>query len=147
MKLTENFTLEEMCASQTAQRAGIDNSRPPLDVVINLAKLAVMVLQPLREHFGEPVRISSGYRCKALNEAVGGVSNSQHVTGQAADIYLLNDTKREQEYFSYIVKNLPYDQLILEGNQSSSWIHVSFNSLTKNRKLTWMHLKKTSGAL
>ena len=144
MNITDNFTLEEMCSSRTARKNGIDNFSYDPSIIISLSALCHMVLQPLRDHFAEPVRISSGYRCQALNTLVGGVYNSQHILGQAADIYLDGDTKREAEYFRYIRDNLDYDQLILEGNQSTSWIHVSYVSHKKNRRKAWMQLQKTN---
>ncbi len=146
MNITDNFTLEEMLSSATARAHGINNYDVPYEIVIALTKLCVCILQPIREHFKEPVIISSGYRCPNLNKIVGGVTNSQHIKGQAADIYLDGDTKREAEYFSWIRKNLDYDQLILEGNEKTSWIHVSYISPKKNRKKSWMQLQKTSGA-
>lgn len=145
MHITDNFTLEEMLRSSVADRQRINNYLPPHTVIINLTKLCIYVLQPLRDHFKEPVHISSGYRCQELNEAVHGVHNSQHIQGQAADIYLYGDTAKEMQYFNYIKKHIPYDQLILEGNERSSWIHVSFVSLKQNRKQSWMQLQKTSG--
>ena len=146
MHITDNFTLEELLRSTTAQRNHISQSEPPYSVVIALTKLCVNVLQPLRDHFQEPIIISSGYRCPTVNKLVGGVHNSQHITGQAVDIYLGDDTERENEYFLYIWKHLDYDQLILEGNQKNSWIHVSYNSPKLNRHQSWMQLQKTNGA-
>lgn len=145
-KITDNFTLEELTRSSRASELNIDNSVKSHDVLIALTKLCVMILQPIRDRFGEPVIISSGYRCPALNEAVGGVAKSQHCLGQAADIYLGGDTALEEVYFRWIRKNLDFDQLILEGNQHTSWIHVSYNSHKKNRRQSWMQLQKTSGA-
>lgn len=144
MNITDNFTLEEMCNSRTARINQINNANYDTSVIISLTTLCLKVLQPLRDHFAEPVRISSGYRCQALNKLVHGVYNSQHLLGQAADIYLDGDTKREAEYFRYIRDNLDYDQLILEGNQSTSWIHVSYVSHKKNRRKAWMQLQKTN---
>lgn len=146
MNITDNFTLEELTASTTATRNGIDNSDVPYSVIVSLTKLCDHVLQPIREHFNEPVHISSGYRCPRLNELVGGVRNSQHIYGQAADIFLDGDTEKESAYFQWIRRNLDYDQLILEGNQRTSWLHISYNSPKKNRKQAWMQLQKTSGA-
>lgn len=145
MNITANFTLEELTHSATAARNNINNHQPPYEVVVALTKLCVFVLQPLRDHFGEPIKITSGYRCPFLNEELGGVFNSQHLTGQAADIYLGGDTDKEAKYFFYIRNNLPFDQLILEGNERTSWIHVSYNSPTLNRNKSWMQLKNTSG--
>lgn len=90
--------------------------------------------------------ISSGYRCSEVNKAVGGVPTSQHCKGMAADIYLDGDTDKESVYFNWIKKNLDFDQLILEGTQKSSWVHVSYKSPKLNRKKAWMQLTKTSGA-
>ena len=87
MKLSEHFDLDEFTRSATADRLHIDNTIPE-ELIPNLKNLCVQVLEPLREHFGTPVVISSGYRCPALNQAVGGVPNSQHLTGEAADIIL-----------------------------------------------------------
>lgn len=146
MNLTDNFTLKELCASSTARAYGINNENPTIEVIVALTKLCVCVLQPLREHFCEPVHISSGYRCQRLNEVVGGVSTSSHLTGQAADIYLGGDSIKEMEYYQYIRKNLDYDQLILEGNEKTSWIHVSYVSPKLNRNKSWMQLQRTNGA-
>ena len=85
MKLTEHFTLEEFERSATAARLHIDN-RVPAELVPNLKRLCELVLEPLREHFQEAVYVTSGYRCPQLNNAVGGVHNSQHMRGEAVDI-------------------------------------------------------------
>ena len=90
--------------------------------------------------------ISSGYRCREVNAAVGGVPTSQHCKGMAADIYLGGDTDKERLYFNCIKKNRDFDQLILEGTDKSSWVHVSYNAPKLNRKKAWMQLTKTSGA-
>lgn len=142
-QVTDNFTLEEFLRSTKANSIGISQAEPPYDVVINITKLCTMVLQPLRIHFGEPVIISSGYRCPDLNKAVGGVPNSQHMKGQAADIYLGGDTEKETEYFRWIRKHLDFDQLIIEGNQRTSWLHISYISHKLNRKKAWMQLSKS----
>jgi hypothetical protein len=87
-----------------------------------------MVLQPLRDRFG-PIRINSGYRCPELNEAVGGVQSSQHMRGEAADIYLPS-VEKGREYLAFL-KTLPaVDQLIWERSGSTCWIHVSTKRLT-----------------
>lgn len=126
-QLTHNFTLEELCASATAKARGIDNT-PTKEVVVNLTHLAIKVLQPLRSSIGKPLKINSGYRSPALNRAVGGVSNSQHMTGQAVDISIQGDMQWGKQLFNYIRRNLPFDQLIWERNkQGVYWIHVSYN--------------------
>lgn len=136
MILTEHFKLAEFTRSATASRLGIDNT-PPESVVNNLKNLCVQVLEPLRQWYGKPIVIGSGFRCKQLNSAVGGVWNSQHMTGEAADLHLPNN-EIGRAWFRYIRDNLPYDQLIMEKNTKSSknfWIHVSCKQdLSKNRK-------------
>lgn len=146
IKITDNFTLEEMLHSSKANELNISQSEPPYQVVIALTRLCERVLQPLRDHFKEPIVISSGYRCREVNAAVGGVPTSQHCKGMAADIYLGGDTDKESVYFNWIKKNLDFDQLIIEGTQKTSWVHVSYNSPKLNRKKAWMQLTKTNGA-
>lgn len=125
-QITKNFTLEELYASDTAKRKGIDNT-PTRQAIVNLTHLAVKVLQPLRSGLKEPISISSGYRCPALNRAVGGVSNSQHMTGEAADINIDGDMAKGKRIFDYIRRNLPFDQLIWEHNKAGVyWVHVSY---------------------
>ena len=124
--LTANFTLEELYASSTAKAKGIDNT-PTKQAIVNLTHLAVKVLQPLRSGLKEPISISSGYRCPALNRAVQGVSNSQHMTGEAADINIGGDMAKGKRIFEYIRRNLPFDQLIWEHNKAGVyWVHVSY---------------------
>ena len=84
--------------------------------MINLVYLCAYVLEPLRGAMGEPIKIGSGFRCQALNKAVGGVYNSQHMKGQAVDLCIDGDMKKGKKWFEYIRKNLPFDQLILEHN-------------------------------
>jgi hypothetical protein len=124
-KLTANFTLEELCASSTARAKDIKNV-PNKQETDCLRVLAENVLQPLREHFDEPIKIGSGYRCAALNKAVGGVANSQHTKGQAADLCIDGDKDKGKKWFDYIRYNLDFDQLIWEHNAKGSyWVHVS----------------------
>lgn len=134
--ITMHFTIEEMYASDTAKRLGIDN-KPTTQKMINLVYLAAYVLEPLRKAMGEPIKIGSGYRCQQLNRAVGGVANSQHLTGQAADLCIDGDIKKGRRWFEYIRHNLPFDQLIWEHDRSGTyWVHVSyvFPDFGKNRK-------------
>lgn len=134
MNLTKNFTLAEMTASSTATAKKIDNSAPTGSVLDNLTALCVHVLQPLRDAYGKSIVINSGYRCPKLNKAVGGVSNSQHMTGEAADIRCNNKTTREW-IFNWLKENVVFDQLILEHNSSGTyWVHVSYKRNGKNRK-------------
>lgn len=116
------FTIEEMTKSSTATAKGIDNT-PSEEGVLKLQKLIEAVLDPLREWYGKPIRVNSGYRCEALNEAVGGSNTSQHRLGEAADI-TVGTKKGNRKLFNYIKDNLPFDQLINESN--FSWVHVSY---------------------
>ena len=133
-RISKNFTLDEMLASATAKAKGIINA-PGVDEVCNMCALVHHVLQPLRDAMGEPIKIGSGYRCTRLNQAVGGVSNSQHIKGQAADLCIDGDMKRGRRWFNWIRDNCDFDQLIWEHNAKGSyWVHVSFRADGKNRK-------------
>ena len=133
MRLSTNFTLAEFTKSQTAIRQGLDNT-PGEEHLANAAALFRNVVQRVRENFGVTV-INSGYRGPALNEAVGGSSNSQHCKGEAVDIECpgtANETVAQ-----WIADNLEFDQLILEfaekGIPDAGWVHVSYVS-EGNRK-------------
>ena len=125
--VTMHFTIEELYASATAKAKGIDN-KPSTQQMINLVYLAAYVLEPLRVAMKEPIKIGSGFRCERLNKAVGGVYNSQHMKGQAADLCIDGDIQKGRKWFNYIKYNLPFDQLIWEGNPKTGswWVHVSF---------------------
>lgn len=135
--VTMHFTIEEMYASETAKRLGIDN-KPNVQHMINLVYLCAYVLEPLRVAMNEPIKIGSGYRCRKLNKAVGGVDNSQHTKGQAADLCIDGDIQKGRKWFEYIRDHLPFDQLIWEKNPKtgSYWVHVSFvfPDFGKNRR-------------
>ena len=124
IQLTTHFTLSEFIRSETAQAKGIDNT-PSLEAVSNLQYLCQQVLEPLRVWIGKPVVINSGYRCAKLNQLVGGVSNSQHQTGQAVDIRL-SDKATGQLYAEYILEHCRFDQLLFEhSSKGTYWLHVS----------------------
>jgi hypothetical protein len=124
--ITMHFTIEELYASATAKAKGINN-KPNVQQTINLVYLTAYVLEPLRVAMNEPIKIGSGFRCHALNKAVGGVYNSQHLKGQAVDLCIDGDMKKGKKWFDYIRKNLPFDQLIWEHNSKGSyWVHVSY---------------------
>lgn len=124
--ISKNFTLEELTASQTAKARGISN-QPGIQQVVNLVYLTASVLQPLRDAMRQEVKIGSGYRSPALNKAVGGVANSQHMTGQAADLCIDGDLQKGKRWFNYIRQHLDFDQLIWEHNAKGSyWVHVSY---------------------
>ena len=126
------FTLSELTNSATAKRKGIDNT-PDGKQKANLTALVANVLDPLREAYGKPIVVSSGFRCPKLNRVVGGVAKSQHTTGEAADIHTLSDYPSDNKKLFQLIQKLglPFDQLIDEYNYN--WIHVSF-SLGRNRK-------------
>lgn len=136
-QLTEHFTLTEMSRSAMAIRHGWEN-KPTELAVINLRLLCENVLEPLRRRFGV-LRITSGYRSKRVNEAVGGTEFSQHLYGEAADIFVPN-TEVGKKMFEFIRRTLPYDQLIYECRRSDNaqWIHVSY-SIEHLRRQHFMH--------
>jgi hypothetical protein len=140
-----HFTIEELYASDTAKRLGIDN-KPSVQRMVNLVYLAAFILEPLRVAMQRPIHISSGYRCEKLNKAVGGVYNSQHLKGQAADIDIQGDMAFGRKIFEYIRDHLPFDQLIWEHNPKtgSYWVHVSFvyPDFGKNRRKVINNLEK-----
>lgn len=125
------FTIAELTKTD---HKGIDNT-PDATVKKNLTALVDNVLDPLREAYGRPIYVSSGYRCPKLNKAVGGAASSQHMLGQAADIRTKEDTPEEnKKLFDLIVKlGLPFDQLINEYNYD--WVHVSFGARHRRQKL------------
>jgi hypothetical protein len=134
MNLSANFTLKELTKSDTATRLGLDNT-PDEETIENLKLLCEKVLQPVREHFGKPVTINSGYRSPESNAAVGGSKSSDHCKGQACDLEI--DGVSNPDLAQWIMDNLEYTQLILEfytqGQPNSGWVHVSYdpNNLKK----------------
>jgi hypothetical protein len=136
MRLSENFSLWELTKSQTAERKGISNE-PDKEETENLRLLCRHILQPVRDNYRAPMQPSSGYRCRALNEAVGSNPNSQHITGQAVDFEV--PWVDNKVLACWIRDNLIFDQLILEyykeGEPKSGWVHVSYiEPSIKNRK-------------
>lgn len=125
------FTISELTKSATAMRKKIDNT-PTEAVKKNLTALVEKVLDPLREAWGQPIVVSSGYRSPILNRAVGGVSSSQHILGQVADIHTVSDKPSENKKLYDLIKKLklPVDQCINEYGYN--WIHVSYGP--RNRR-------------
>ena len=125
------FTINELTKSSTAQRLHIDNT-PTQIVKDNLNKLIDNILDPLREHYGQPIIINSGYRCDKRNKAIGGATTSQHKLGQAADIRTVANTKESNKQLFELIRKLklPFDQLINEYD--FNWVHVSYGP--KNRR-------------
>ena len=132
------FTMNELTHSATAIRKGIDNT-PDNTAKANLTALVANILDPLREAYGKPIVVSSGYRCAKLNRAVGGVARSQHISGQAADIQSVSKSKADHKKLFELVQRLrlPYDQLIDEYDYK--WVHISFN--TKGNRRQVLHVK------
>ena len=127
------FTIDELCKSNTAKANGIDNT-PSASVKKKLQALITNVLDPARAAYGAPIYVHSGYRSPKVNALVGGVSNSQHLTGEAADIDTYN-IANNRRLFAIIVEQNNFDQIIWEGN--GEWIHVSYKSKSENRHLIY----------
>lgn len=126
------FTIKELERSATAKRLGIDNTAPQR-VVTALKSLVDNVLDPLRETWGSPITVSSGYRCPRLNKAVGGVATSHHLRGMAADITTGNRANNRRLFQKIIDLGLPFTQLIDESN--FSWVHVSYDPKDVKRQI------------
>lgn len=128
------FTVAEFVRSETADRRGIDNKLPK-ELLPNVQALINNVLDPLREAWGKPITVTSGYRCKALNKAVGGSATSQHMVGQAADVTA--GSRKENKRLFYLIQELglDFDQEIWEKGNSEGpdWVHVSYRE-GNNRK-------------
>lgn len=149
MTLSQNFQLSEFVRSNVAAHLHIDNT-PSAEVIDNLRHLCQNVLQPLRDHLGVPVVVTSGFRCPRLNSAVGGVATSQHLRGEAADIRIPDvpcrlkdgtvgqrqDLAMARTWMQWIANSCPFDQLILEHNAAGRyWIHVSLRrDASRNRR-------------
>lgn len=122
---SEFFTLRELTNSSTASRYHIDNS-PSEDIVRNLQYGVDMVLDPLRRLYGKPIIITSGYRCPELNKKVGGVANSWHTQGNAADIHV-SSLAEASKIFSNLQKIPSVDTALFEHSTSGQWLHVQWN--------------------
>lgn len=146
MQLSKNLALAEVMRSETAKRKGISNMPTP-EHIENFKLLAENVFQPIRDHFGVPIILSSGYRSKELNTAVGGALSSQHCTGEAIDIDMDGTTVKNAEIFNFIKDNLNFDQLIWEFGTDSNpdWVHVSYESTGKQRKQILKAVKSSKG--
>lgn len=126
------FTIQELSKSDTADKLRINNT-PPENIAKSLEALVNNILDPLREAWGAPIQVTSGYRSPAVNKAVGGASTSQHVLGEAADIRTVPNTRANNKKLYELIKklNLPVDQCINEYDYS--WIHVSYGP--RNRRM------------
>lgn len=126
--LSTHLDLQMLCYSETAEAEGIYNMPHDAQVIENLRGLCVNVLNPAIDHFDLPLFITSGYRCPELNKLVGGIPESQHQKGQAADIMM--GGIRNDQLARWILENTPFDELILEKFDPScgeyGWVHVSY---------------------
>lgn len=136
--LSKNFTLDEFVKSDTAKKYHIDN-KPNKEQLINMIKFCRDFLQPFRDKINTPIMISSGFRCKKLNDILKGVKNSQHLflnNSGAVDIYCKKYTTLE--LYKWVKNNdILFDQLILErpDTNKKGWVHISYNLISyKNRK-------------
>ena len=136
-KLSEHLDLSEVTRSESAKRKGISNM-PTEAHIANLKLLAEKIFEPIRTHFRCPIIISSGYRSKELNAAIGGSLTSQHCQGEAIDIDMDGTPNgvTNRMVFDYIKDNLVFDQLIYEFGDANNpdWVHVSYESTGKQRK-------------
>lgn len=130
--ISEHVTFNEGIVSATGERLGINNVPTPA-ALLNMKDTTKFIFEPLRAHFDKPIQIISFYRSPKLNKAVGGASNSQHMTGEAMDIRGMHGVTNAQ-LFEHIKNNLPFDQLIWEfgDDNEPSWVHVSYSK--RNRK-------------
>ncbi len=146
MNLSKSFTLNELTKSQEAVRLGIDNT-PNEEHITNLKILCENILQPIRDFYGMPVSVSSGYRSPELCEKIGSSRTSQHARGEAADFEVFGVTNKDLSDF--IVANLDYDQCILEfwniTEPNSGWVHCSFSS--KYNRKQYLKAEKVNGKI
>jgi zinc D-Ala-D-Ala carboxypeptidase len=144
MKISEHLSLAEVTRSDSAKRKGISNMPTP-EHIENFKKLAENIFEPIRKHFGVPIMISSGYRSKALNTAIGGSLTSQHCSGEAIDIDMDGTANgvTNKMVFDFIKANLNFDQLIWEfgTKDAPDWVHVSFETSGKQRKQIFRAIK------
>lgn len=151
MKLTDNFSLAELIHAGSASRLGLPSTHeqynPSPQIIANLTALAKNVLQPLRDHFGKSITVTSGYRSPIVNKAVKGSKTSDHMEGMAGDLQLWIDGKnRNQDLFDAVLKlKLPFKQMIDEfGTEDDpAWIHISFDA--KNNKRQCLRARKVNG--
>jgi hypothetical protein len=137
MRLSKNFTLEEMIYSDTARKYKYHNY-PTTQAIRNLGYLTQNFLQPLRDKIDKPILILSGYRSELVNQKVGGAKTSQHKYGQAVDIQIIGMSPLQ--LFLYIKESgLDYDQLILERTKNAEWVHVSYTEHNRHQVLRYIN--------
>ena len=136
------FSLKELTQSATAKRLGIDNT-PSDDIKNNMVRLIETVLDPIRERYGSPIRVSSGYRCKKLNDVVKGSKTSQHMKGEAADLVPIDgDTRRLFYLIKEMIDNkeISCGQLIWEygTKKAPKWVHISIETDKKHNQILYL---------
>lgn len=130
------FELSEFIASTTAKKKGIDNT-PTFEVVEHLDELVEKILDPLRAAYGMPINVTSGYRCPALNKAVGGVSDSVHQLGYAADLQVGGSFTKFRDFVVNWAKTnkVKFDQILLETNgKGDKWVHIGLYNNYKQQR-------------
>ena len=142
MNLTQHFTLEELSHSDYAEAHGIKNY-PGQQAQQNLMMLCVLILEPLRMAIGQPIRINSAFRCKAVNTGVGGVSTSHHLLGLAADIHFDNETQLNA-MIKALHNNKHLDLALIERSKSSRWLHVQLPLTNRppRHKISTIYVRK-----
>ena len=141
--ISPHITYAEAIYSATAKAKGIANIPDEL-ILVNMQLVAEHIFEPVRNHFGKPIKVSSFYRCGALNKAIGGSLTSQHVSGQAldmdGDVY---SSPSNKQIFEFIRDNLDFDQLIIEGITGGvmAWVHCSYKPKGNRNQILFMYAK------
>lgn len=136
MNMGKYFSIEELSLSAVSKRRGIDNT-PHTEAAKNLELLIEDLLDPVREAWGAPIIVNSGYRCEELNRVIGGAVNSQHLRGEAADITTGNRADNKRLFDKIGISGMEFDQLIDEKDYS--WVHISYSAGRNRRQI--LHLK------
>lgn len=143
-KLSENFTLGEFIASDTAKKLGIDNT-PTLLAIVHMEELCQKLLQPIRDAYGKPIKVTSGFRCYRLNRYLGGSPTSAHPMGWAVDIKPVSGSYAEFEKFviDFLKKSdLKWDQVIRETSGKSKWLHIGFKNGAGKQRMQIFDINK-----
>ena len=147
MRITEHFSLSEFTESDTARRRKIDND-PSAEVILRIINLCTLTLEPLRQKYGSPITVTSGYRCPLLNKAIGGATNSQHMRGEAADIK--GKSPSDNMRLFHLIREMGiFDQVICEDydphTNTCAWVHVSLKLNEPNRTRSLIKYKGKKG--